>query len=257
MNHLELDIKKYRHQISQLRKYTKNMNILMVEDYIILHNSLKKILSSLFDNIDAAVDGKEALELYKEKHKKNESYDIVLSDIAMPYVDGVELTRMIKKINPSQDIIILSAHKEVDYLLEFINLGVRRFIPKPVVLEYFLDELYLACLDIYTQSELSSIIHLSNNIFYNKDEKFLYMDGIPIILSAYESLIIDKLISKLNLSVSTDEIVSHLYNYSKDVNPENIRKLMYRLRQKLPNAFIQSIHGVGYRLVQKVENKSI
>ncbi|WP_294966404.1 response regulator transcription factor [Sulfurimonas sp.] len=233
------------------------MNILMAEDYIILHNNLKKILSSLFDNVDASVDGKEALELYNNKHEQNESYDIVLSDIAMPYVDGVELTRIIKKINPSQEIIILSAHKEVDYLLEFINLGVRRFIPKPVVLEYFLDELYLACSDIYTQSELLNIIHLSNNIFYNKGEKFLYMDGMPIILSAYERLIIEKLILKLNLSVSTDEIVSHLYNCDKDVNPENIRKLMYRLRQKLPKDFIQSMHGVGYRLVQQVENKSI
>jgi DNA-binding response OmpR family regulator len=255
MNNLELDIERYKHQILQLKQYTKNMSILIAEDHVVVHNNLKKILSSLFATVDSAYDGKEALSLYKEKHKQNKMYDIVLSDISMPYVDGLELTKIIKEINPSQDVIILSAHKEVDYLLEFINLGVSRFIPKPVVLDFFLDELFLVCLDIYNQNELSNIINLSHNIFYNKEEKALYMDETPVILSVYESLIIEKLISKLNLSVSNDEIVNHLYIYLKDVNPENIRKLMYRLRQKLPNEFIQSVHGVGYRIVQQVENK--
>jgi DNA-binding response OmpR family regulator len=255
MNNLELDTTKHNYQILQLKKYTKNMSILMAEDYVVLHNSLKKILSSLFENVDAAYDGKEAFNLYKQKYEENKMYDIVLSDIVMPNIDGVELSKKIKEINPLQNIIILSAHKEVDFLLEFINLGVRRFIPKPVALSAFLDELYLVCLDIYKENELSNIINLSHKIFYNKEEKALYMDGNPAILSVYESLIIEKLISKLNLSVSNDEIVNHLYTHLKDVNPENIRKLMYRLRQKLPNEFIQSVHGVGYRIVQQVENK--
>ena len=255
MNSLELDIKKYKYQILQLKKYTKNMSVLMAEDYAALHNSLKKILSSLFGNVDTAYDGQEAFELYKQKYEQNKAYDIVLSDIVMPNVDGVELSKMIKKINPLQNIIILSAHKEVNYLLEFINIGVRRFISKPVALDVFLDELYLVCLDIYEQNELLNIINLSSGVLYNKEERVLYVEGSPVVLSAYESFIIEKLISKLNLSVSTDEIVNYLYMYSKDVNPENVRKLMYRLRQKLPNDFIQSVHGIGYKIVQQVDNK--
>lgn len=254
MNNLELDIEKYKYQISKLKQYTKNMSILIAEDHVIVHNSLKKILSSLFASVGSAYDGKEALALYKEKYEQNEAYNIVLSDIAMPNIDGVELIRIIKEINPSQDVIVLSAHKEVDYLLEFINLGVRRFIPKPVALDVFLDELSLVCMDIYRQNGLLNIINLSSDIIYNKEEKVLYLKGSPVILSAYENLIVEKLISKLNLSVSIDEIVNHLYMYSKDVNPQNIRKSMYRLRQKLPSEFIQSVHGVGYRIVQQVDN---
>ena len=255
MNNIELDIKKYKYQILQLKKYTKNMSILMAEDYEVLHNSLKKILNALFERVGSAYDGKEALELYKESYKNNKPYDIILSDIAMPNVDGVELTKAIKSINSSQDIIILSAHKELKYLMEFINLGVRRFIPKPIDFDTFLDELYLVCTDIYNQNELSNIINLSSDIYYNKEEKVLYINNSPLILTAYEKLIVEKLISKLNLSVSNDELVNHLYMYSKDVNPENIRKMMYKLRQKLPKEFIKSVHGIGYRMVQQVDDK--
>ncbi|WP_373035266.1 response regulator transcription factor [Sulfurimonas sp.] len=254
MNNLEFDIEKYKYQISKLKQYTKNMSILIAEDHVVVHDSLKKILSSLFASVGSAYDGKEALALYKEKYEQNEAYNIVLSDIAMPNIDGVELIRIIKEINPSQDVIVLSAHKEVDYLLEFINLGVRRFIPKPVALDVFLDELSLVCMDIYRQNGLLNIINLSSDIIYNKEEKVLYLKSSPVILSAYENLIVEKLISKLNLSVSIDEIVNHLYMYSKDVNPQNIRKSMYRLRQKLPSEFIQSVHGVGYRIVQQVDS---
>ncbi|MDY0234028.1 MAG: response regulator transcription factor [Sulfurimonas sp.] len=249
METLNIDRDKYK--INKLKNYTKSMSILMVEDYEPLHQSLKKILTSLFLNVDAAFDGEEALSLYRDKLKSSENYDIVLSDIAMPNMNGMELSKAIKNINPTQNIVILSAHKDANYLLEFLNLGIRRFIPKPVDFNFLLDELSLVCLAIYKENELSNIIKLSESIYFNTKEKTLYEDKKEIILNSSEKLILEVLILALNQSVSNDEIVNYLYLFSKDVSLDNVRKLVYKLRQKLPHELIQNVHGIGYRIVQQ------
>lgn len=252
MKTLNIDIDRDKHKILKLKNYTKNMTILMVEDYELLHQNLKRILNSLFLKVDAAFDGEEALALYKDKIKNGETYDIVLSDIVMPTMDGVELSKAIKKINPTQNIIILSAYKEVNYLLEFLNLGIRRFVPKPVDLNSLLEELTLVCLAIYSENELSNITKLSQNIHFNTKEKALYSDKDEIYLSPQEKLILELMILKLNQSVSSDEIVNHLYLSSKDISLDSVRKLIYKLRQKLPQELIQNVHGLGYRIIQQI-----
>jgi len=254
MNSVDLEAKKYKEQILKLKKYSKNMSVLMAEDYVPLHENLKRTLGLLFKRVDAVHNGKEAFSLYSKSTKQNTPYDIVLSDIVMPDINGVELTKSIKKINPLQSIVILSAYKEVDYLLDFINLGVRRFISKPVSLELFLDELHLVCLEIHNLDELSNNIAFSNELCYNKIEQVLYFKDRPVVLSKHESLIVEKLVSKLNLIVSNDEIVDYLYECGKEASYENIRKMMYRLRKKLPDEIIQNIHGLGYKIVQKIDN---
>ncbi|EQB40373.1 hypothetical protein M947_00830 [Sulfurimonas hongkongensis] len=252
METLNIDIDRDKHKILKLKNYTKDMSLLMAEDYVPLHLSLKKILSSLFLSVDVAFDGKEALALYENRVKNNETYDLVLSDIVMPNMDGVGLSKAIKKINPTQNVVILSAHKETNYLLEFLNLGIRRFIPKPVDFNSLLDELSLVCLAIYKESELSNIINLSENVHFNIREKTLYKDKNEIFLSPYEKLILEIMLSKLNQSVSNDEIVNYLYLSSKDVSLDNVRKLVYKLRQKLPRELIKNVHGLGYRIVQQI-----
>lgn len=247
-----LNIDRDKHKILKLKNYTKDMSILMVEDYEPLHQSLKKMLNSLFLRVDVSFDGEEALKLYRDRVEKGESYNIVLSDIVMPNMDGVELSKAIKKIDPMQNIIILSAHKEADYLLEFLNLGIRRFIPKPVDFNSLLDELSLICLAIYEENEFSNIIKLSSDIEFNIKEKTLYKNKNEIFLSSHENLILEALLSKLNQSVSNDEIVNYLYLSSKEVSLDNVRKLVYKLRQKLPKELIENIHGLGYRIVQQV-----
>ena len=64
----------------------------------------------------------------------------------------------------------------------------------------------------------------------------------------------DLLIEKLNLALSNDEIVNYLYLNMVDIKVNNIRKIMYSLRQKLPKELIQSVHGIGYRLVKQIKD---
>lgn len=248
MDFEEFDIDLCRTQIAQLRKYTKSMTILLAEDYLVLQNSLQKIFSFLFLEVAVASDGVEALELYKRKMSDKKSYDILLSDIAMPNMNGVNLTKNVKALNPEQIVIIFSAHQDSNYLLDLINLDVRRFILKPISLKSLLDELIFACRAIYDEKNLSNIIMLDNHISYYKNERKLFIDDSQVRLSNIEELILELFIRNINQSVSNDEIVNYLYLNAIDMEAENVRKTLYKLRKKLPETLIQNIHAIGYKL---------
>jgi DNA-binding response OmpR family regulator len=244
----EFDIVLCRTQIAELRKYTKSMTVLVAEDYPVLQKSLENIFSSLFLEVAVASDGVEALQLYKNKMADKKSYDIVFSDIAMPNMDGIKLTKRIKEINHNQIIIIFSAHQDSNYLLELINLDVRRFILKPISLKNLLDELLLTCRAIYDEKNLSNIIMLDKNISYHKNERKLFINDAQSRLSSNEELILELFIRNINQTVSNEEITNYLYLNGIDIESENVRKTVYKLRKKLPESLIQNTHSIGYSI---------
>lgn len=244
----ETDLEVMKEHILSLRKYTKHMRILVVEDYEVLQKSLEKIFSSLFMEVHVASDGVEALRLHKEKRAKNERYDIILSDIAMPNMNGVALTKEIRALDKEQIILIFSAHQDSEYLLELINLEVRRFILKPISLHTLFDEILWVCKSLYDAKNLSQKISLRENIVYDKDAKELFIDGEAIKLTKHERLILELFLSKLNQTLSNEEIINHLYFYGIDIELSNVRKIVYKLRKKLANDLIENIHSIGYKI---------
>lgn len=118
-------------------RFTKELTVLYVEDDLKLQEQVKKFFELLFQSVTVVNNGAEAFEKYKK-----EPYDIVVSDIKMPTMDGLELTKKIKQINHSQAIIITSVHDSIENLLQFINLNIKYFLQKPFKLENMLETLY-------------------------------------------------------------------------------------------------------------------
>lgn len=115
--------------LNETVKYTKDLSILFVEDHEELRTTTTKILEKLFKTVKSCIDGRDAFEEYIQYNNDNSKhYDIVLSDIEMPFVNGIELTKQIYKKKPSQIVIIISAFDDTEYLLELINLGIEQFI---------------------------------------------------------------------------------------------------------------------------------
>ena len=129
-----------------LLKYTSNINILYVEDDDDLRESTLFLFEPYFKHIDTACDGLEGLNQYN-----NNIYDIVITDINMPNMNGLEMISKIKEINPEQKIIAISAHNEPDILLELIKSGISSFILKPIIHNEVIDILYPVSRDAYTQ----------------------------------------------------------------------------------------------------------
>ena len=118
----------------ELLEYTKNLSILFVEDHDQLRISTDSILKNFFKVVASAENGQDGLKHYLNYIQENDGkfYDIVLTDIKMPKMDGVELTKNIYEINPSQALIVLSAFDESKYLLPLINLGIEQFLKKTI-----------------------------------------------------------------------------------------------------------------------------
>lgn len=120
----------------QLKEDAKNVGVLYVEDDEAVRTNTLSLLSQIFNRIETAKDGQEGLTKYREA-----SYDIVISDINMPVLNGIDMVREIKALNSEQHVIITSAHDEANYLLSLINMGVNSFIVKPLDFKPFLETL--------------------------------------------------------------------------------------------------------------------
>ena len=232
---------------------TKRLSLLLVEDNEPFRTRIIRVLEDYFYRVDSAIDGIDALEKYNHYYRqKQKYYDLVISDIRMPQMNGVELTSEIRTINDTQPIIILSAHTEADYLLSLINLGIAQFITKPVQYPQMFDTLYKVCSKINTSTTTSAepehTISLSNELFWDKDKKLLFESATVIALTKYEILLMELLTKKFEQVCSTDEILNHFYLNAIDVSPDNLRGMMMRLRKKLPDKALSSIYGMGYRL---------
>ena len=111
----------------QLTEETKKMTAMVVEDEAVANELLSSTFKNFFKEVTSAFNGKEALELYKEKKP-----DIVFVDIIMPEMDGIELARKIREINPQQMVVVVSASNDIQKISETIEIGVNSFIQKPI-----------------------------------------------------------------------------------------------------------------------------
>lgn len=125
----------------ELRIQASSLNILYAEDEAILRDSMQSSLSKLFKNSFVATNGSEAYEVFK-----NEDIDIIMTDINMPIMSGVELIQAVQKhTNKEPIIVVLSAHNESKLLTGLINLGINYFLNKPLDKQFMINTLYKAC----------------------------------------------------------------------------------------------------------------
>ena len=111
----------------RLKNVSQNLTVLYVEDEEPLRLSVNEYLKKIFKSVVCAVDGKDGLSLYEK-----EKFDIVITDIEMPNINGLEMSNSIKEINPEQKIIIVSAYTNYSYFIESIKIGVSGYIIKPM-----------------------------------------------------------------------------------------------------------------------------
>lgn len=133
--------------LKELKFYASSLNILIVEDDYELRQSLKELLETLFREVDIAKDGIDALKKYKEN-----KYDIVLTDINMPLMNGVDLSRELRILNKEQCILVLSAYID-DFVIDLIDIGIQGLIIKPYDIEKFLMVLSKNCENIIIKRE--------------------------------------------------------------------------------------------------------
>jgi signal transduction histidine kinase/HPt (histidine-containing phosphotransfer) domain-containing protein len=137
-------------KIDEILNYSSDLTILYVEDDYNLREQMTEILQDFFKYVIVAEDGEKGLEEF-EKYKKefNVYPDFVITDIRMPHMDGIEMSRRMLSLYPEQIIIVYSAHNESDLLIELINMGITNFLLKPLQSEQLYKTLHKAAKRYY------------------------------------------------------------------------------------------------------------
>jgi DNA-binding response OmpR family regulator len=236
---------------SILYTQAKNLSLLLVEDYEPLRSDMLEILDEFYDVVTIAENGKDGLRLYKEYYEEHHQYfDIVISDIQMPVMNGIELSKKIKEINSDQQIIVLSAHTDSEYLLELINFGIAQFITKPIDHYKLLDTLYFVgtkIVDTEIEKRDQSIMKLTELFSWDSEKDLLKCGDKPIELTQHEIILMRLLVKKSHQICTNDDIIEEFYINNVDLSQKNIRNLVFKLRKKLSKNLINSIYGMGYK----------
>ncbi len=133
--------------IHEVRRWTSELNVLVVEDDEVLRASFQQLLSYLFAEVDAAVDGQDALDQLAEKN-----YDIVLTDLRMPRMSGFQLLQEIRQQSPQQPIVVISAHEDEALRRELAVYKVH-YLSKPVILEELLKVVIPICQSLQFENQ--------------------------------------------------------------------------------------------------------
>jgi len=163
--------------LKDLRKECSNFRLLYVEDHDELRESMGRIFENIFESVEFGIDGADGFEKYKKSLDENKPYDLVISDIEMPTMNGLEMCSKIREELSEQKFIFLTAYGDSNYLLKGIELGVDGFLIKPLKTEQMHDTLTKVCKSLSAQraieTYIASIEALNQSLMEkNQQEKF-------------------------------------------------------------------------------------
>ncbi len=126
----------------------KRLTLLYVEDDDIISLELSQLLGNFFSKVFVAKDGKEGLRTFLENE---DEIDIVLSDINMPLLNGIEMIKKIRSVNSNVPVILATAYSDNEFLAEAIKLRVQEYIVKPIDVRNLLDLMNNIASNIYQE----------------------------------------------------------------------------------------------------------
>lgn len=215
------------------------LTVLFVEDEDNLREALEGAIGDEFAKFISARDGEDGLKKFK-KYKP----DIVITDIMMPILDGLMMTQAIKALSKETPVVILSAFSEKERLLKAIDVGVDKYLIKPIDPDVLLKTLELLAKERLSCNELQA---LGGEYFFDKNKKVLVRNGETIFLTKKELLFISVLVKNLGVFVLHDDIKKSVWT-NKKVSDSAIRTFIKRVREKTDKEFIKNIPGLGYKI---------
>jgi len=223
-----------------MKDMLKNFTVLYVEDEEMVRRNAVEYLSRISKKVIEAKDGKEAIALWKE-HKP----DIIITDINMPRLNGLDMASYIRANDKDVQIIIATAHSDTEYLLRAVELQLIKYIIKPITKDKLTAALEKSIELIEDKSKFN--LKLSSTCKYNAFEKVIYQDNKEIKLTKNELLFLDLLAHHHTRVVNYEEIESAIWAY-EGMSQDAIRSLVRGIRKKVPENAIENISGIGYKL---------
>ena len=224
------------------------MRILVIEDEKNLNDIITKKLKMEKYGVDSCFDGTDALD-----YIFSAEYDVIVSDIMLPGIDGFEILRRIREKEIKTPVLLLTARDGIEDRVKGLDYGADDYLVKP----FAFDELMARIRVLLRRNPATSNSNASNvftiaNLTVNCNSHDVFRDKIPIKLSTREFTILEYMIRNKERVLSREQIEQHIWNYDYEGGTNVIDVYIRYLRRKIDKDFepklIHTIRGVGYVL---------
>jgi two-component system OmpR family response regulator len=217
------------------------LRVLVVEDEALLSRQLANVLGQAGYAVDCAADGERADFLGRTEH-----YDAVVLDLGLPKVDGLTVLRRWREAGLAVPVLVLTARASWHEKVQGIDGGADDYLAKPFRMEEVLARLralirratghaqpQLQCGPVALDPRLATVT----------------VDGVPVKLTSHEFRVLSYLMHHQGRVVSQSELTEHIYSQNFDRESNTVEVFIARLRRKLGATFIETVRGLGYRIV--------
>lgn len=218
------------------------MRILVVEDEPTLGTQLVRALSAAGHTVESARDGREAHYLGEA-----EEFDAVVLDLGLPELDGLTVLRRWREAGRNMPVLILTARNAWQEKVAGIDAGADDYLAKPFHMEELLARLRAL---LRRGGEHTSAQWQCGPILLDTRQARVLVAGQPLVLTSHEFKLLALLMQRKGEVLSRTELSEHLYAYDSDRDSNTIEVFVARLRKKLPPGSIETVRGLGYRLVE-------
>ena len=218
------------------------MRVLLVEDDAMLADGLMRSLKQTDYIVDWTADGEEA-----ESILRVQEFDLVVLDLTLPHMDGLEVLRLLRSRKVPVPVLIITARSEVDDRIKGLDLGADDYLTKPFEMGEF-DARVRALL---RRSHADGMEVLScGELSLDLTARRAFLGEHPMDLPRREFHLLEILISRQGRIISKDQIIDSISDFDDELNPSVVETYISRVRKKLENSDvkIRTIRGVGYIL---------
>jgi two-component system OmpR family response regulator len=220
------------------------MRALLVEDYDPLRRSLEKGIREAGYAVDAAADGEEGL-----WYGRNNPYDIIVLDLMLPKLDGLEVLRQLRLSGSRSPVLILTARDAVADRVQGLDGGADDYLTKPFAVEELLARMRAL---VRRRYDTHQTVLTVGALELDTAAKRVFRHGEEIELTAREYGLLEYLARRAGQTVSRTEIWDHLYEFDSSATSNVVDVYIGYLRRKLDNpeaeSCIRTIRGQGYRM---------
>lgn len=224
------------------------MRVLLVEDDELLGDGIRTGLKHYGHTVDWVKDGKTANDVLSANY---ENFDLIVLDIGLPKLSGLDVLRRLRERNSSTPVIILTAREAVDDRVKGLDAGADDYLTKP----FDLDELCarMRALQRRSKARAKSVITY-NDISLDPASHVVTLAGEPAIISRREFVLLQKLLENTGRVISREQLNQTLYGWGENIDSNALEVHIHNLRKRFGNSLIRTIRGVGY-MVDKSESE--
>ena len=222
------------------------MNLLVIEDEQKTANTLKKGLEESGYNVDVAYDGASGLSLTKKNN-----YQLIISDIIMPKLNGIALCKQIREDKPGIPILLLTALDAKEDVVNGLNSGADDYLTKPFDFRELLARIKVLTRRADTSIAFALTLNFAD-VQMNLKDRTVTRSGIPVELTTKEFKLLEYFIRRPNTVISRGELSRDIWNIDFNTGTNMVEVYINYLRNKIDKPFgkklIHNIHGIGYIL---------